>query len=71
MGGGDPKLLAAIGARLGWQALPFVLLAASLAGLAWAGIAALRGRPMSGQDRLPLGTLMAVAAWPIWLFANG
>jgi leader peptidase (prepilin peptidase)/N-methyltransferase len=71
LGGGDPKLLAAIGAWLGWQMLPFVLLAASLAGLGWAGIAALRGRPMSGQDRLPLGTLMAVAAWPIWLFANG
>lgn len=71
LGGGDPKLLAAIGAWLGWQALPFVLLAASLAGLGWAAIAALRGRPMSGQDRLPLGTLMAVAAWPIWLFANG
>ena len=71
LGGGDPKLLAAIGAWLGWQALPFVLLAASLTGLGWAGIAALRGRAMSGQDRLPLGTLMAVAAWPIWLFANG
>lgn len=71
LGGGDPKLLAAIGAWLGWQALPFVLLAASLAGLGWAGIAALRGRAMSGQDRLPLGTLMAVTAWPIWLFANG
>lgn len=71
LGGGDPKLLAAIGAWLGWQALPFVLLAASLAGLGWAGFAALRGRPMSGQDRLPLGTLMALAAWPIWLFANG
>lgn len=71
LGGGDPKLLAAIGAWLGWQALPFVLLAASLAGLGWAGIAALRGRAVSRQDRLPLGTLMAMAAWPIWLFANG
>jgi leader peptidase (prepilin peptidase)/N-methyltransferase len=67
LGGGDPKLLAAIGAWLGWQALPFVLLAASLGGLGWAGVSALRGKPMSGQDRLPLGTLMALAAWPIWL----
>jgi leader peptidase (prepilin peptidase)/N-methyltransferase len=70
LGGGDPKLLAAIGAWLGWQALPFVLLVASVAGLGWAGVAALRGKPMSGQDRLPFGTLMAAAAWPIWLFAS-
>jgi len=33
MGGGDWKLLALIGGWLGWQALPFVLLAASVQGL--------------------------------------
>lgn len=33
MGGGDWKLLALIGAWLGWQALPFVLLAGSVQGL--------------------------------------
>lgn len=41
MGGGDIKLLAWIGAYLGWQAIPFVILSSSLlgsvAGLAWAG----------------------------------
>lgn len=68
LGGGDPKLLGAIGAWLGWQALPFVLLAASLAGLGWAALAALGGRTMAADDRLPLGTLMALAAWPIWLW---
>jgi leader peptidase (prepilin peptidase)/N-methyltransferase len=71
LGGGDPKLLGAIGGWLGWQALPFVLLAASLAGLGWAGIAAVRGRAMSGQDRLPLGMLMALGAWPTWLVTTG
>jgi len=25
--------------------------------------------PTSEADRLPLGTLMALAAWPIWLIA--
>jgi len=25
---------------------------------------------MSAEDRLPLGTLMALAAWPIWLIAR-
>lgn len=36
MGGGDWKLLAMIGAYLGWAALPFVILAASLQGLIFA-----------------------------------
>ena len=27
----------------------------------------LRGQKVRGTDRLPLGTLMALAAWPIWL----
>ncbi len=36
LGGGDWKLLAAIGAYLGWQSLPLVLLAASLQGLLFA-----------------------------------
>jgi hypothetical protein len=27
----------------------------------------LRGRSVTATDRLPLGTLMALAAWPLWL----
>lgn len=71
LGGGDPKLLAAIGAWLGWQQLPFVLLGAGLLGLAWVAAMRLGGRPVSATDRLPLGTLMALATWPIWLLAAG
>jgi leader peptidase (prepilin peptidase) / N-methyltransferase len=67
LGGGDPKLFAAIGAWLGWQQLPFVLLGAGLLGLAAILVSHLRGRAVSATDRLPLGTLMALAAWPIWL----
>jgi leader peptidase (prepilin peptidase) / N-methyltransferase len=67
LGGGDPKLFAAIGAWLGWQQLPFVLLGAGLLGLAVILMMRLRGRPVAATERLPLGTLMALAAWPIWL----
>lgn len=67
MGGGDPKLLAAIGAWLGWAPLPSVLLAASLMGLAWALLLALRGRAPAMDDRMPLGTLLAIAGWGGWL----
>ena len=67
MGGGDPKLLAALGAWVGALQLPFVLLGAGLLGLAAALLMRLRGEEVTGSSRLPLGALMAVAAWPIWL----
>jgi len=67
LGAGDAKLFAAIGAWLGWRDLPTVLLVASLAGLAWALAARLRGKAISAATRLPLGTLLALAAFPLWL----
>lgn len=71
LGGGDPKLLGAIGAWLGWQMLPPVLLLASLTGLASLLIAQARGRAVAATDRLPFGTLLALAAWPLWLIRFG
>ena len=67
LGGGDPKLLGAIGLWLGWQSLPFVLLGASGAGLAAVGLLMLRGKTVSTSMRLPFGTLLAVAAFPVWM----
>lgn len=70
LGGGDPKLFAAIGAWLGWTQLPFVLLGAGLLGLAALLLKRLHGGSIEATDRLPLGTLMALAAWPIWIVIN-
>lgn len=70
LGGGDPKMLAAIGAWLGWQALPFVLLGASLIGLLFA-LRMNRGRTLDMQAHVPLGAMMAAAAWPLWLLIAG
>ncbi|MGF7147896.1 leader peptidase (prepilin peptidase)/N-methyltransferase [Sphingomonas zeicaulis] len=67
LGGGDPKLFGAIGAWLGWQMLPFVLLLAALAGLAAVVAMRLRGATVTGTTRLPFGALLAVAAFPVWL----
>ena len=67
LGGGDPKLLAAIGAWLGWRALPLVVFMAAIVGLLWCGLQAARGRRLLLTDRLPLGALLALAAWPVWL----
>lgn len=62
MGDGDLKLLAALGAWLGWRMLaPIVLIAAVVAILATV-IAVLSGR-RSTADTLPFGTALAVAGW--------
>jgi leader peptidase (prepilin peptidase)/N-methyltransferase len=66
LGGGDPKLFGAIGLWLGWRALPQVLLIASVAGLVVVLALTLLGRRMTGTDRLPLGTLLAGAAFFSW-----
>ena len=69
MGGGDPKLIAAIGAWLGWQALPLMLLLASLGGIVWALVEQRKGdRPLS-ERRVPFGLFAcsaAFAAVPLW-----
>lgn len=71
LGGGDPKLLAALGAWLGATILPFILLGAGLAGLAAVLLMRARGQKVSATSRLPLGALMALAAWPLWLVVAG
>jgi leader peptidase (prepilin peptidase) / N-methyltransferase len=60
MGAADPKLFAALGLWFGWQALPMILLGASLIGI---GIAIYRYVAGSeSQLALPLGSFLAVAA---------
>ena len=67
LGGGDPKLLGAIGLWLGWRMLPPVLLIASLTGLAVVTWRHATGRPVARDDALPFGALLAIAAYPAWL----
>jgi leader peptidase (prepilin peptidase)/N-methyltransferase len=64
LGGGDPILLGGIGAWLGWQVLPTILLFAALSGLAFAVVQRLfRPRRTAWQvQRIPLGTCLIIAA---------
>lgn len=70
LGGGDPKILGAIGLWLGWQALPFVLVGASATGLAGVAVMALLGRRITATTQVPLGSLLAVAAFAVWLILS-
>lgn len=66
LGLGDAKLLGALGAWFGWQALPFILLLAASLGLLAILAAMAAGRVVNAATRVPLGTFLALAAVPGW-----
>jgi leader peptidase (prepilin peptidase)/N-methyltransferase len=69
MGYGDFKLLALIGAWLGWQALPGTILMASLVGTC-VGIVLLANRRQHQGQPMPFGPYLAVAGWLMLLFGD-
>ncbi len=62
MGYGDFKLLAALGAWLGWQALPLIILLSSMVG-AVVGIALMIIKRRGRDIPIPFGPYLAVAGW--------
>lgn len=64
LGGGDPKLLGAIGLWIGWRLLPVVIVLAAMIGLGVVLFWMLTGRGARRDDRLPFGALLAIAAYP-------
>lgn len=61
MGGGDIKLLAMIGAFLGWRAIPVTVLIASLLGTV-IGVSLMLARGRDSRMAIPFGPFLAVAA---------
>lgn len=66
MGGGDIKLLAMIGAYLGWIGLPFVVFSSSLLG-ALVGIGAMVKQRKGGKTVIPYGPFLAFGGY-LFLF---
>jgi len=67
MGYGDFKLLAMLGAFLGWQALPFVVFMASLTGALIGGICLILSH-RHVRTEIPFGPWLALAGvlWMLW-----
>ncbi|MEW5948767.1 MAG: prepilin peptidase [Thermodesulfobacteriota bacterium] len=66
MGGGDIKLLAMIGAFLGWQALPFTILVSALLGSV-VGIIAIIKTGKDARMAIPFGPFLSIGAM-LYLF---
>lgn len=69
MGYGDFKLLAALGAWLGWQSLPIIVLLSSLVGLVF-GIIQLRLQKKGIDKSFPFGPYLAIAGWISLMWGN-
>lgn len=61
MGGGDIKLLAMIGAFLGWQSLPFVLFSSSLLGTI-VGVGCMFRQRKGGKTVVPYGPFLSIGS---------
>tara|TARA_R100000306_G_scaffold62584_1_gene74557 strand:- start:89168 stop:90124 length:957 start_codon:yes stop_codon:yes gene_type:complete len=69
MGHGDFKLLAALGAWLGWQVLPLIILLSSLVGaIIGIGLIVIRGRDRNIP--IPFGPYLAIAGFIALLWGN-
>jgi len=62
MGYGDFKLLGALGAWMGWQALPMIVLLSSLVG-ALVGVGLILARRVGREMPIPFGPYLAAAGW--------
>jgi leader peptidase (prepilin peptidase)/N-methyltransferase len=60
LGGGDIKLLAMLGAFLGWQSLLFIIFASSVTGTI-VGLFAMRSQKTGGATRIPFGPFLAIS----------
>lgn len=69
MGYGDFKLLAMLGAWLGWQVLPVVILLSSLVG-ACVGLGLIALRSHDRDIPIPFGPYLAVAGWIAMLWGH-
>ena len=69
MGYGDFKLLAALGAWLGWQQLPLIILMSAVVG-AIVGIALMAFRSHERSVPIPFGPYLATAGWIAMLWGD-
>ena len=69
MGYGDFKLLAALGAWLGWQSLPLILILSSCVG-AILGITLVVMRRHQQSKPMPFGPYLAIAGWLVFMWGD-
>lgn len=68
LGEGDAGLFGALGAWVGWQGLPTVLLYAGISGLLFVAMQRTTGRVVKLTTRLAFGPHLCLGGWLVWLY---
>ena len=69
MGGGDFKLLAGLGAWMGWKLLPIVVLLSATVGAVY-GITMVLLRKHERENPMPFGPFLAAAGWIAFIYGD-
>ncbi len=67
LGLGDAKLLAVLGAWIGWMALPAMVMIAAMTALAAVGVQRLRGADIRAETAIPFGPALAAAGAVVFI----
>lgn len=71
MGGGDIKMMAMVGAFVGWMGVPLTLFGGALIGLiVFTPIYEIRRRRTGQETLVPFGIFLSLAAGPVYLFGD-
>ena len=68
LGWGDVKLIAAIGAWIGWQFVPWFILLASMSALTYGIFQIIKHGKHMANERIPFGPFLCGSSWLVWLY---
>ena len=67
LGWGDVKLIAAIGALIGWQLVPWFIFLASTAAMIYVILQMIIYGKQAGKERIPFGPFLCGSSWLVWI----
>ena len=69
LGWGDVKLIAAVGALIGWQLVPWFIFLASTSALLYVILQIIIRGKQAGKERIPFGPFLCGSSWLVWIYS--
>ena len=69
LGWGDVKLIAAVGALIGWQLVPWFIFLASTSALLYVILQIIIRGKQAGKERISFGPFLCGSSWLVWIYS--